>query len=99
MADKNKKKCYSTLNFTASYFVFFFLLLEPGMNFNNQNYFVYLYAISVSNHRQSNSKLRHAAAEMNKVDVLYSIGKKTSSNFVITAINNIGWRGLVNMKN
>ena len=50
------------------------------MNFNNHNYFVYLYAIFVSNHRQSNSKLHHAAAEMNKVDVLYSIGMKTSSN-------------------
>ena len=36
---------------------------------------------------------------MNKVDVLYSIGMKTSSNFVITAINNIIWKGLVNMKN
>ena len=33
---------------------------------------------------------------MNKVDVLYSIGMKTSNNFVITAINNIIWRGLVN---
>ena len=59
------------------------------MNFNNQNYFVFLYAIFVSNHRQSNSKLHHAAAEMNKVDVLYSIGMKTSSNFVTTAIHNI----------
>ena len=60
------------------------------MNFNNHSYyFVYLYAIFVSNHRQSNSKLHHAAAEMNKVDVLYSIGMKTSSNFVITAINKI----------
>ena len=59
------------------------------MNFNNQNYFDYLYAIFVSNHRQSNSKLHHSAAEMNKVDVLYSIGMKTSNNFVITAIINI----------
>ena len=33
---------------------------------------------------------------MNKVDVLYSIGMKTSNNFVIKAINNIIWRGLVN---
>ena len=33
---------------------------------------------------------------MNKVDVLYSIGMKTSNNFVITAINNIIWRGVVN---
>ena len=59
------------------------------MNFNNQNYLVYLYAIFVSNHRQSNSKLDHAAAEINKVDVLYSIGMKTSNSLVITAINNI----------
>ena len=90
---------YSTLNLTSSYFVLFFPPLEPGMNFNNHNYFVYLYAIFVSNHRQSNSKLHHAAAEINKVDVLYSIGMKTSNSFVITAINNIIWRGLVNMKN
>ena len=85
------KKCfiYSTLNLTASYFVLLFSPLEPGMNFNNQNYFVYLYAIFVSNHRQSNSKLHHAAAEMNNVDVLYSIGMKSSNNFVITAINKI----------
>ena len=80
---------FSTLNLTSSYLVLLLPPLVPGMNFNNQNYLVYLYAIFVSNHRQSNSKLHHAAAEMNKVDVLYSIGMKTSSNFVVTAINNI----------
>ena len=99
LADRSKKMFFSTLNLTSSYLVLFFPPLVPGMNFNNQNYLVYLYAIFVSNHRQSNSKLHHAAAEMNKVDVLYSIGMKTSSNFVVTAINNIIWRGLVNMKN
>ena len=72
--------------------LFCFILPTLGARyeyFNNQNYFVYLYATFVSNHRQSNSKLHHAAAEMNKVDVLYSIGMKSSNNFVITAINKI----------
>ena len=99
LANKNKKMHYSTLKLTSSYLVLFFPPLEPGMNFNDQNYFVYLYAIFVWNHRQSNATLHHAAAEMNKVDVLYSIGMKTSSNFVITAINKIIWRGLINIKN
>ena len=90
LPDKNKKNVLLISEPHGELFCFILPTLGARYEyFNNQNYFVYLYAIFVSNHRQSNSKLHHAAAEMNKVDVLYSIGMKSSNNFEITAINKI----------
>lgn len=90
LPDKNRKNVLFISEPHGELFCFILPTLGARYEyFNNQNYFVYLYAIFISNHRQSNSKLHHAAAEMNKVDVLYSIGMKLSNNFVITAINKI----------